>query len=114
MSECLFDGCGQEAKVKGLCWGHYKQFQRRREFRPLVRPPSPRERLEIQAIALGNADTDDDREFRLLRRRFWKAYRIAVATDVRVGLAVQIRRTSGSASKGRRRDSNRRDNADPT
>ncbi len=69
-----------------LCGPHWKQMKYRGRTRPLAeRPRDGRERLEAAALALRDADSEDDAGYRLARRRFWDAVHDLMATWKRPG-----------------------------
>ena len=74
---CSFDDCVHPAESSGLCAAHRKQRQRTGRLVPVVERLEPRARLREAALALADADSEDDRAYDLAERRFWAAVRAA-------------------------------------
>ena len=48
VTTCSFDGCGLEAKARGLCGGHYQQWYRGSPLAPLGEHMSKRPRCSVK------------------------------------------------------------------
>lgn len=61
MSDCSVDGCENEARRGGLCWGHHKRKDRGMPVEATMAPrPTKLARLRAAALAYAEADTDQD------------------------------------------------------
>ncbi len=86
MDTCMVSYCSEPAREGfSLCSAHQRQVTRRGHTSPVIKRQSPRERVFEAALALRKADSENDAEFRLLRRRFWDAVRDLMATWKRPG-----------------------------
>lgn len=71
---CSIDGCGRPAFRAGLCAGHYRRKRRGLLVDvPLRHYGDPHRTHRDNALAYADADTSDDREFRLAQQRLTMA-----------------------------------------
>lgn len=78
--KCTFEGCRNCAAPRGkYCWAHYKQIERRGRLAPLREyGMEPTQLIEHAALALRDADSEDDEAYRRAKHRLWyySRYRI--------------------------------------
>ena len=92
---CSFDDCVHPAESSGLCAAHRKQRQRTGRLVPVVERLEPRARLREAALALADADSEDDRAARRAQVRFMKTlkdlgWRKVERKRVRVYVSAQL------------------------